>query len=117
MKNKTLIILFVATSLWLGCTKDKVPAPVVAPEPTEGKDTVSFQTKVLPLIEDNCFSCHAGGTQPLINDYATIVKESDKMIKSMRGDGVSLMPQGGPALPKEKIDEFECWMKQGKLNN
>jgi hypothetical protein len=117
MKYGTIGIIVLSLVVIIGCRKDKVPAPKIAPVETVCSDTISYSQKVLPLIQNNCFSCHANGTQPVINDYTTIVNQSDLMLKTFRADGVSLMPQGGPALPEQDIKDFNCWIKQGKLNN
>jgi hypothetical protein len=39
-------------------------------------------------------------------------------LNSLRGEGgKQLMPQGGPALQDSLIEQFSCWVNQGKLNN
>ncbi|MBU2019287.1 MAG: hypothetical protein KJ941_06555 [Bacteroidetes bacterium] len=117
MKYATIGIIIFSFAVIIGCKKDKVPEPKMEPVEVVCTDSISFQQKVMPLIQNKCFSCHANGTQPVINDYTTIVSQADLMLKTMRGDGVSLMPQGGPALPEMDIKDFNCWIKQGKLNN
>ena len=117
MRIITIVIVVTTTVLLYACKKDKTPVPKIEPIEVDCKDTILFQEKILPLFQNECFSCHANGTLPLINDHATIASEAELILKTMRADGVSLMPQGGPPLPEEKIIEFNCWIKQGKNNN
>jgi hypothetical protein len=35
----------------------------------------------------------------------------------MQASGFQLMPIGGPALNDDLIQQFLCWIEQGKLNN
>lgn len=97
----------------VSCKKDKVPAIVDANCP----DTVSFNSEVLPIFQNNCTSCHsAGSTSPTLEDYATISLNAEVSLASMHGTP-SLMPQGGPALPDSVIQKVQCWINQGKKNN
>lgn len=97
------------------CTKDRVPVVEVLDCP----DTISFATDVLPIMQDQCFSCHSPGnnTGYIFTDHASIANQTTAIIGAMRGDGYDLMPQGGPALPDSLIQKIRCWVQQGKLNN
>lgn len=99
------------------CRKDKTPEPPIAENPVVCVEEVSFAQKVLPVLQDKCFSCHANGTSPAFNDHATVSQQADKIVKSIKAEGTPLMPQGGPALPDSIIQNIECWRNQGKLNN
>lgn len=97
------------------CTKDQVPVIEVLDCP----DTVSFAVDVLPVMQNECFGCHAPGnsTGYTFTDHASIASQSTAIIGAMRGDGYDLMPEGGPALPDSVIQKIRCWVQQGKLNN
>lgn len=72
----------------------------------------------MPIISDNCTSCHANGTSPQISDYATVSGNAEKILNSFSGsNGVQFMPQGGTAVNDSLIQKFKCWISQGKLNN
>lgn len=110
------VLLLVGVGI-VACTKDKVnPADNPPPISSACPDTISFANDVLPIIQSKCFSCHSG-TSPVIQDYATINNNASIMLKAMRGDGAQLMPQGGPPLDTAFIQQFNCWIQQGKQNN
>ncbi|MGV3631467.1 MAG: c-type cytochrome [Bacteroidota bacterium] len=105
-------VLFVAAS----CSKTKAPVPFIT---EDCQDTIKFSTQILPLISDNCFSCHGVGMgqSPTFSDYTTIMSNADKILKTMRGDGAPQMPDGADPLHDTLIRQFSCWIAQGKLNN
>lgn len=106
--------------LTASCTKDKVPAVVIDPN---CPDTISFATKIQPLVNANCSTsgCHDAGSQASGYDFSTyagIAPNAAIMLSAMRSEsGVVPMPQGGPSLPDSLIQQFSCWTSQGKLNN
>lgn len=110
---KKAIFIFSLLFLAASCTKAKAPEPVTS----ECQDTIRFSIQILPLITDNCFSCHNAGQTPVLSDHNTISTHADAMLKAMRGDGAPLMPSGGPALHDTLIQQFSCWIAQGKQNN
>jgi hypothetical protein len=68
------------------------------------------------LVENNCTACHSAGEAGYtLTDHSNISANADDMLSSMKGI-MKLMPQDG-ALPDSLIQQFECWMKQGKPNN
>lgn len=101
----------------ISCKKDQTPVPVKPSNPVSCEDTVFYQQQILPTLQNECFNCHANGTSPLLNNHASVKNNASIMLNAMRGQGAPLMPQGGPALPKEFIDAFACWIEQGSLNN
>jgi len=106
-----MIFLFFIVS----CTKDKV----YYVSPPNCPDTISFNTKVLPIIQSNCTGCHdvGNGTGYTLTSHSNISASADAILGSMHGNGYQLMPQGGPALPDSLIQKIECWIYQGKLDN
>jgi hypothetical protein len=112
----SFLVLFVIV---ISCTKEKTPVEIAPVEflTTECPDTVKFIVDILPIFNDNsCFSCHSM-TQPNLSDHSNISSNATQILKALKGDGAQLMPQGGPALSPAKIQQFECWVNQGKLNN
>lgn len=97
------------------CTKAKAPVPL--PQLT-CSDTISFSAQIAPMIDANCSSCHGAGagTSPTLSNHADISANADAIIQALLG-APQLMPQGGPALPDSLIQQFQCWMEQGKSNN
>ncbi|WP_341902488.1 cytochrome c [Fluviicola taffensis] len=111
MSSFTVIALFLPS----GCSKAKAPAPLPQIVCTS---TISFSQQIAPMIEENCSSCHGAGagTTPVLSNYTEISENADAIINTLRGTP-QLMPEGGPALADSLIQQFQCWMQQGKMNN
>ena len=104
---KKIFLLLILTS----CSKDKVTEI-----PESGCiDTISYSTTILPMISTYCFDCH-DNTSPILTDFSSISSSADKILKSIKGES-KLMPEGGPKLNDSLIDQFSCWILQGKQNN
>lgn len=116
MKYIFFLGLGLTSLLFVNCSKDKTPAGFIT---AECPDTIKFNAQILPIISNNCFSCHdaAGAQAPTLSDYGTISANAEKIIKALKGEGAPQMPQGSPALHDSLIQQFECWVNQGKLNN
>ncbi|MNK01882.1 hypothetical protein D3C87_196950 [compost metagenome] len=97
------------------CTKEK--APVKLPD-VACTTTVSFSQQIAPMIQDNCASCHGSGagTSPVLSNHSEISANGEMILNTLHGTP-QLMPQGGPALADTLIQQFQCWIQQGKLNN
>lgn len=120
--KKTISIFFVLSSvailtLFLPSACSKAKAPPALPQ-IVCTSTISFSQQIAPMIEENCAGCHGSGagTSPVLSNYDEISQNADKMIHALRGTP-QLMPQGGPALADSLIQQFQCWMQQGKMNN
>jgi hypothetical protein len=115
MKLTVYMFAICATTLiyFSSCKKDQTPKGFIS---TDCPDTIKFSTQILPMISENCFSCHNNGTSPTLSNHTNISSNAAKMLKSMKGE-LQLMPQGGPAINDSLIKQFECWINQGKLNN
>lgn len=112
--------LFVVLSTFVGfgfvnsCAKEKVPVITTTPDCA---DTVRFSTQIAPMIQSNCIGCHdVGGSAPTLTNYNEISANATAILSSLNGTP-QLMPQGGPALNDTLIQQFTCWISQGKLNN
>lgn len=108
----SFLVLGTAVTLF-SCNKDKTP--MITPN-LDCSDTISFNQQILPMITNNCVSCHGGGQFPTISNHAEIANHATAILNSLKGVPV-LMPSGGPALPDSLIQQFECWINQGKLDN
>lgn len=107
-----LVLSLVSAS---GCTKAKAPVNM-------GKvtcsDTISFSQQIEPMIQTYCSSCHGygGGTSPSLSNHSEIASYATDILGTLHGTP-QLMPQGGPALADSLIQQFDCWIQQGKMNN
>jgi hypothetical protein len=113
--NFFLFFIFIWVTSLFSCTKEKAPN-LVDPNCV---DTVSFSATVLPILQQNCFSCHGAGntTGFVFSNHVNISSQSDAIIGAMQNQGFQLMPIGGPQLPDSTIQAIKCWIAQGKLNN
>lgn len=113
MKYSLIIVGFFV--IVCSCKKDKAPISVI----DNCTKSISFETQVLPMIEDYCISCHNYGnsTGYILVDHSSISTHSSKILNSLKAENSSLMPQGGPALNDTLVEQFSCWINQGKLNN
>lgn len=100
--------------LFISCSKEQTPLPFINPN---CPDTISFSNQILPMITNNCASCHDGSNQSLLSNYGNIQPKAETILKYLNADGVPVMPSGGPALHDTLIQQFDCWISQGKLNN
>ena len=105
-----IVTVTVALLMLASCTKDKAEMVLVCP------DTISFSTQIMPMITDNCIGCHSGQYAPTITNHSEIAANATKISKSIHGTTI-LMPSGGPQLADSLIHHFDCWVKQGKLDN
>jgi len=110
--------LLCAALLMAACTKDK--APVAAPAP-ECADTISFTHQIGPMLENNCISCHNSGNPSAgynFTTYESVAEHAAIILSAIRHDGgTTPMPQNMPALPDSIVQQFDCWVAQGKQNN
>lgn len=100
-----------------GCSKDKTPDNHVDENCTS---TISFVNQIKPLIDQNCIGCHgpSNSTGYTLTNHAEISTHAAAIVNAMRNEGgFQLMPQYGPALNDTLIQQFSCWINQGKMNN
>lgn len=119
----SILIIILKLSL-ISCVKDKAPAPPIITEivlDSVCPDTVFYQTEIKALIDQNCATsgCHDAATQTQgydLSTYQNVSANAQIILESMHGVTVQLMPLGN-ALPAASIQRFDCWIKQGKLEN
>ena len=101
------------------CDKDKtaLPIPKVCP------DTISFAGIVEPMIQANCSTsgCHDAVTAAAgynLEGHGNISTNASAILNVIRHiPTVVAMPYGQPKLNDSIIEQFNCWLEQGKLNN
>lgn len=77
---------------------------------------ISFSKVIMPMIQNNCLSCHAS-TSPQLSSYDKIAANATRMLGAIKHQpGYKAMPPNGK-LPDCSIAQFEAWVKQGKKNN
>ncbi len=92
---------------------------------TNNCDTVNMKyvTNVQPIIQANCYSCHANGNLNggvSLGTYTSVKQQADK--GSLIGvithaSGYSPMPKGSSKLSDCDINKIKSWVSRGALNN
>lgn len=111
-KTASLIALFFVA---LSCTKERAPL-------NDCINEISFSQDISPMISFNCSvaGCHdasaSGGY--IFENYDQISSNASIILSVIRhDDGVNPMPLGASKLPDSVIQQFTCWMNQGKKDN
>lgn len=116
MKVQRFLFFGIASTMiavFSSCTKEKVPTSntVIC------TDTILFSTQIEPMIQINCIGCHSiNGSLPTLTNHAEISANASVILSTMKGSP-QLMPLNGPALNDTLIQQFSCWINQGKANN
>jgi len=92
---------------------------------------VSYAASVQPIWNSNCSGCHGSNGGLSLSSYANLIAGTSSngpvvsagdganslIIKRVKGQVGSRMPQGGAALSTATIATIETWINQGALNN
>jgi mono/diheme cytochrome c family protein len=84
---------------------------------------VSYSQKVVPLLSQQCYSCHSGGSPGggiRMGTYATdkAIGQNGTLYGSINhSSGYSKMPQGSPKMSSCQIAMVKKWIDDGMLNN
>jgi hypothetical protein len=122
MRNSTSIYFFIMLSLFVsGCYYDNEEE--LYPVNTCNTIEMSYNTDVLPILQDNCYTCHdqasnLGGVT--LEGYANLINyvENGKLLGVIKHEqGFPEMPLGNPQLAQCQIDKIEAWVNQGSPNN
>lgn len=125
-------------SLLVTPDKPAVGAPITMIQPP-GKSTpapagiiVSFSKDVLPILKQQCASCHVdqslGGLS--LKDYDSWMKggqggplvirtspDTSLLVRKLRGDPAVGQPRSEHRLPEDSLRKISDWIRQGALNN
>lgn len=83
----------------------------------------TYQAHVLPIIQANCYSCHAGNAEAggniRLEGYANLqrVASDGRLYRAVSHTGPSPMPKGGNKLSDCDIATINRWVQTGILNN
>ena len=114
--KKPFFISLVLFFIFSRCTTTEIPIDIVEPILT----TVTYDTDVKAIIDNNCISCHVTNGQasflPLVN-YTQVRRsaESGTLIESMN-DVVDPMPKSG-LLSAQTRAVIDAWKVDGFLEN
>ena len=102
------------------CSKDNVVDYI---DVQNCQDTVSFSQQIAPMMLNNCATsgCHDAITAESgydLTTHASVSANSAIILSAIRHDaGTVAMPDGADKLPDSLIQQFSCWIYQGKMNN
>ena len=85
---------------------------------------VSFSGDILPILTNNCFSCHSNSNATenafgiTLEDHVDVSASAILIIGAINHlEGFPQMPKNGVKLDTCKIQVFEAWENQGSLDN
>jgi mono/diheme cytochrome c family protein len=90
---------------------------------TDSAGTVSYTQKIVPMLEQNCYSCHSGNSpsgSQLMGTYAAdrAMAQNGKLYGTINHSaGFSPMPKGTPKMSNCQIITIKKWIDAGMLNN
>jgi hypothetical protein len=79
---------------------------------------VTYSGKVVPILANNCLSCHSTGTLPSLGTYAEVSTQAASISAAINQTGtLPPMPPDGSKLKACLISTFDIWIRNGKPNN
>lgn len=84
---------------------------------------ISYSLQVVPLLQNNCYSCHSSSTPPTgirLDTYTSlkVFASNGFLSAAVQHTGtVTPMPYGLPQLPSCEVNTIVAWVNQGMLNN
>lgn len=86
-------------------------------------DNVTYTGTILPILETNCFICHAESVNTgnvTLEGYDNLLSlvNSGRLLGAIRHEpGFTPMPQNQPQLVACTIEKIETWISNGAPNN
>jgi mono/diheme cytochrome c family protein len=122
----TLILILVSIIILNRCYYDS--EEFLFPDTGSTCDTLSvtYSQSVVPIIQNNCISCHGNsvaaglGGNVKLQDYADVKLRADdgKLVGTIsHAQGYVTMPQGAPRLNDCTISTVRIWVEQGAQDN
>ena len=85
---------------------------------------VTFSAKIVPILANNCLSCHSNATAAVagnnikLQDYIDVKARTTAIAGSIKHTGTfSPMPKNGGKLNACTIKMVDIWIRNGSLNN
>lgn len=87
-------------------------------------ENMSLQTNIVPILQNNCYSCHSIATAPanrnvILEGYDELIKyvNNGQLVGAIRHESDYPMPQNAPKLSSCNISKIESWIDAGALDN
>jgi mono/diheme cytochrome c family protein len=90
---------------------------------TDSTGVVSYSQKVVPLLQQQCYSCHTGGSPSggiAMGTYTTdkAIGQNGKLYGSINySAGYSPMPKGAAKMSNCQVATIKKWVDAGMPNN
>lgn len=90
---------------------------------TDTAGVVSYAQKVVPMLQQNCYSCHTGNFPSgniVMGTYSSdkVIGLNGKLYGTINhSSGFSAMPQGMPKMSNCQIAVVKKWIDSGMPNN
>jgi len=85
---------------------------------------VSFTMDIVPVLSNNCFSCHSNANAPdfgsgiALEDHADVSSSSSLIVAAINHvEGVPSMPKDSDKLDDCTISKIEAWVNDGAPEN
>ena len=125
---KKIIYTFALLMVFTSCLKHKTVKPIEQTTDTTSTgpcaDTVYFNAELMTeLFTPSCnvSGCHSSADVAAgydLTTYTNVSSNADIVLQSIQQtSGLSPMPKFQAKLNDSLINKFDCWIKQGKLNN
>lgn len=114
------IVVFSCLLLIISCNKDKAIEPTSVSDvliTNDCPDIIYYSSQIVSMLNENCVSCHSGsntGFPPDLTNHSEVSSNASSVLSSIQS---GYMPQGAPKLADSIIQQFQCWINQGKVNN
>jgi hypothetical protein len=120
----TIGVVFILFLFPVSCYYDNEEA--LYPTLSSSCDTtnVTFSGTIVPILSDNCYSCHSNSTAASsgnnirLENYADVASNAIRVQGSINHTGsYSPMPKNGGMIKACSITQFDIWIKNGMPNN
>ena len=126
MKPKLLLVTLMISGAVLylaGCSKESEDK--LAGATTCDTTAVSYSLQVVPILQNNCYTCHgtgntAGSGGIDLSSYTKLKVYADNgyLVGNVtHASGYIPMPYGLPMLPACEVNTISAWVHQGTKNN
>lgn len=123
-KYISIILIFTAVAAGLSsCYYDKGDYLYAGAAVCDTATAVSYTKNVVPLLQQQCYSCHSGGSPSggiTMGTYAAdkAIAVNGKLYGSISfASGFSPMPQGAPKMSTCQLATIKKWIDSGSPNN
>jgi hypothetical protein len=118
------LITSIITLLLFSCYYDSKEALYPTIDTTCDTTLVTYKLTIVPILSNNCYSCHsistaaANGDNIRLETYSDVVANSARVTPAIKHTGsVSPMPKNGSKISSCSITQWDIWVRNGMINN